>query len=557
MTESPSTDPSQGTTKKMAVKKSARSKKTAGGGGPPPVTSRPDGQVALDPQAVATLAVQLLQPKLAELHTAGRQLSSHYHDTFFLDALKRAESLLELAAGLSDTDVHAYQIFDERAAPMSFEDIAERFKEVGWKGLGSKTTIKPYVEQLVCEADKRITDWRNDFDRRLSRKLGEHTNFDAIRCRLVRYLTSMGRRTRLARVVGDVRGCAEGAADKFLEIICKNNPGLQGGFHDEYWETRNGYETFIEYVCGGLRYEQFMGEEHLSQHLSTDRLASISFYLEELCSGSLGLSPSRVADDLAKLSSLIGPDAQVPREVGERMGACIRTLRTAGPDLQAVREDAGKAAQVLKPFLDYLRYCEWWRVLDVNQTRTELERVSTDLNSTEVSAEGDQLVMSRNSRLELIEHLGVGASFAKDFANGQHSSHYAKFQKQLSQCALMVADSFRAAGPSVALSKLVVALDEISQSTDAELQVPTVSKKTKWIEVDELLKKLTPYSGDRKIRPYELFLFAAQEHLLEDKLVVKQSSLNPGRIPNPMRHLGSSILWSHGGCGEIFGGAQL
>lgn len=59
-----------------------------------------------------------------------------------------------------------------------------------------------------------------------------------------------------------------------------------------------------------------------------------------------------------------------------------------------------------------------------------------------------------------------------------------------------------------------------------------------------LLNELKPYSGVRKCRPYELFLFAAQNRLQEEKLVRKL----PGFIPNPPYcPLSLSILESHNG----------
>jgi hypothetical protein len=57
---------------------------------------------------------------------------------------------------------------------------------------------------------------------------------------------------------------------------------------------------------------------------------------------------------------------------------------------------------------------------------------------------------------------------------------------------------------------------------------------------------MKPYSGGRKCRPYELFLFAAQQRLLQDKLIRKRFDLKPDFIPNPAYSLPSTpTLESH------------
>ncbi len=520
----------------------------------------PPAPPAFDPQILATLAIQLLQPKLAKVTKKNQQISARHYDNDFLDALKRAEKLLKQAVGLSDVDVQAYQVFDEGGAPMSYAVIGDRFKEVGWKGLESKTTITLYVEQIVAEANRRITNRMYDFDLRLSRQMGSRTSLDELRCRLVRHLTTIGSKTRLASVIGDATGCAEGAADRFLEILWRNNPGLQGGFFEESWETRKAYGSFIEYACGGLTYEQFAGVDHLSQYLSLDRFSAVQFYLEELSSASTKstkIRPLKLKPDLAKLISLIGPETLVPTSVREHLQVCIRTLTldADNPDMRAVRSGAGKAAQALKPFLDYLRFCEWWRSLETDPIKEKLQRDGTNRENLDNSSGVSKTGASPRLGLELIELLDKAASLANDYAGGQRTKDYVALLRKIRKSAQDLVDSKKAAGGAAAVSKLVVGLKRIAQSTDANLTPAIASKKNKWIEVVELLEKLTKYSGERKVRPYELFLFAAQERFLEEKLVMNRSKLKPEFIPYPKISPGSSILGMHGGSEDVDVGA--
>jgi len=69
-------------------------------------------------------------------------------------------------------------------------------------------------------------------------------------------------------------------------------------------------------------------------------------------------------------------------------------------------------------------------------------------------------------------------------------------------------------------------------------------KKKAWCD---LLKELSSYSGTRKCRPYELFLFAAQNKLEVNRLEQKRSTLNPECDLNAPYALQCSIMEAHKG----------
>lgn len=291
-----------------------------------------------------------------------------------------------------------------------------------------------------------------------------------------------------------------------------------------------------------------MGEDHLSQHLSTARVDSISFYLEEFAGSSdtFGKSPLEVKKDLLKLSSLIRQGTLVPSAVGRHMGECIKKLGATEADMQAAREAAVKAADSLRPFLDHLRFCDWWISLDVDQIKKYLDGMGINPKNPEQSVTDHAADPAHPSpEQSLIGLLDQGTALANGGTGGCRLNDDADFLQKIKGCALKVIDFVKAAENTAASAKLTGMLGRLAQGVDAGL--PAASRKTKWDDVDNLLELLTKYSGDRKVRPYELFLFAAQERLLKDKLVTKQSNLAPGFIPNPRCTCSSSILGTHEG----------
>jgi len=97
----------------------------------------------------------------------------------------------------------------------------------------------------------------------------------------------------------------------------------------------------------------------------------------------------------------------------------------------------------------------------------------------------------------------------------------------------------------------IKALEGLLESTSAKLEkglTPTPPEKGVSRQMlEDLLSELSPYSGSRRVRPYELFLFASQNGLLKDKLVDTLSKLKAGFIPNPPHSSCLSILWAHKG----------
>jgi hypothetical protein len=97
-------------------------------------------------------------------------------------------------------------------------------------------------------------------------------------------------------------------------------------------------------------------------------------------------------------------------------------------------------------------------------------------------------------------------------------------------------------------------MKRVADELEKGLRMKPPAKRHQKEALNKLLRDLTPYSGERKCRPYELFLFAAQKRLRQEKLVRRRISLAPNLIPNPPNaHAALSILDTHRGADLAMG----
>ncbi len=110
---------------------------------------------AATPVAIATLAVEILnlRPKMDWPIITG--IHEPIHDQVFLEALFRAKWLIKQAAGRGAGIVHAYQMFEEGAAPLSPEAVTERLNDVDWK-IGTGNTLDKIAKRLLGKAKTEI-----------------------------------------------------------------------------------------------------------------------------------------------------------------------------------------------------------------------------------------------------------------------------------------------------------------------------------------------------------------------------------------------------------------
>jgi len=319
--------------------------------GQPPPTGAHGNKIVFPPETLANLAVQLLGLKpeqIKVLLSNGKALSDPLLDRHFLDALKRAESILNTAAGQTDEEVHAYQLFNEGAEPMSFDDITERFKEVGWTKACSRNKVEEYVEMLVNDADCLI-DGKLEYYRQLAgRKIGVPVSFENIEYRVGSYVLELISSAYLSDFIPNPWIFSERIAKYFIHLISMHVPLQDDESPMEQHESVVGYSSFPEYVCGGLSFAKFMGLSEYFVGLDLDRLETIAFFFENLASAEE--IPHDAFNDLEKLQILTNKGGVFPFDIVQAIKVCSAHLISDPCEIGSVNQCAKDIAQSLRTF---------------------------------------------------------------------------------------------------------------------------------------------------------------------------------------------------------------
>jgi len=575
------------TARKRAAKKTARKSRD-------PKNPGASTEGYFPPEVLADLAVKLVRLK-TDVPTgrskSALQLASPGLDATFADALKRAEMLLLSASGKSDEDIHAYQLFTEQDGLMSFEEIAERFKEFEWGGMHSGNTVKPYIEELVTSAEFEVQKEREKFERLLTVRHRHPGGLYSVVDRVRRYIRNMIGRTGLRDLFDDPYQAADVMGQLFFRLMENKIPGDWERTLDEEHATALGFESFIEFVCGGLTYERFIGDPP-NVWMNLERLGCFVFCLETL-SAEYPARPQIAEEELRSLMRLVRGRADVPREAMSDLDACLVELGKPDPDAARVKELASSACRSLHLMRDrwYLRQLasvsgfsrlirevrgrskerKQGYKISVAKTQEILELLRPAENAdngTEGFMDADRLRKKLDDARRILDVRDLNAASKLPVAKIRH---ILKLLRRAEKAG-------RASGESIDVGQLRQLLDEVLKGLGAPdlitaaqvpgrfcdgtiademkqvatglkkgLQMKPPSKRHARQSLNDLLRDLKPYSGERKCRPYELFLFAAQKRLRDDKLVRKRSDLETGFIPNPPDRSSLSILESHRG----------
>jgi hypothetical protein len=90
-------------------------------------------------------------------------------------------------------------------------------------------------------------------------------------------------------------------------------------------------------------------------------------------------------------------------------------------------------------------------------------------------------------------------------------------------------------------------LEKVAAAVTTELSGKPTSPDAHSRRLNRLLDEVSDVRETRKVRPYELFLFAHQYGVLREELTVKRSTLKPEVRPGPEWPYHFSILSEHGG----------
>lgn len=182
-----------------------------------------------------------------------------------LDLLfERANLLLRTSEKYLYPRVHAYQLFLPNGPLMSARTVAERFHEIGWKGM-SHNTLRSIVERLLSlvehEVQRREALWEQHFNA-VHRQDGPITRFRrTLHMEVQRIVEALS----MAKFFDDVSPVEERIEYFILNLF---NERLKEWPHQDRLSEDPaaliGASKFMRFVCGANDMKQFKaGESHL------------------------------------------------------------------------------------------------------------------------------------------------------------------------------------------------------------------------------------------------------------------------------------------------------
>lgn len=473
-----------------------------------------------DREILAAMTTSISRPGLDRLLADNpyMDVNSSACDAVFSSALRRARNLLAKIDTPEDEDVHAYQFFSESDKLMSNNQISEQLKKAGWDKPCSPNTIGACVTALLEEAETRIEKCISDHYRRLN-GMEDKNSHAAVRQVVEKMLLSLSSAGDPSVKVDDTSKFA-----KRLESTLVAHLEQKG--HSRIYDDVEflGASTYFEYVCG-MTSEQFHGR-------SPTRPGKVTLKQLDQIIGCL----QWLANSLAAVSALSDAHAEAARQLS------ILIAFDQSPVLQAIRmrmssmnnqpvedvkHDVRDALSALASYRSHLAFVDLWSSSKV------IESVS-NIRSTPLGGKGIGDFSNLLSLLYSADTLAATTSLPS--GEDAIETLLKELRREANKRLGLLKDTSQNLFASALHVMAVLKIDEPGCPLDAE---------------ETLSRLMTPKS--RKVRPYELFLFAAQNHLERDCLVTRESCLKGSIRPAAPRSSRESILFSHGGIDLYFG----
>lgn len=512
-----------------------------------------------DPTLLSELKSQVVLALLAlSKESEGNPLNSDY-DVALKRASKCVDFIVKEASAPEDDRIYAYQLFSADSPPMTFGDITKRFIEMGWQ-ISYNTTVT-YVEQILTEANLDIETKLEGLDVIRDQAIGFSTDVDGLHERLSRHLIILFKRTVLRRFVLDYETVSRDLAANLIQKIGESSPLLQT-WTNEHENAYLGYWKFLRYVCGDQSYESFIKFNHLNQRLFLGRVDSVAYYLKELGHGGLSAreQTSVIAENLNKLRCLFLGEKDVLKRIHSMIADCAKFLQKENPDIDGAKAKALEALPVLE------RYRDWWRVSSllrlnpIANIKNSLEAPLVCKNPLPDDSRNETNQPNTYSRDDLakkiINHLET-MTIAVERSPLDHTD--GELFKSVADCAKAIqlfAEQHSQSEESPNGGQLIATLNRLKTAIDEVLQNSKVCNSTSRENLHKLLDDLTKYSGSRKIRPYPLFLYAAQNGILKNELIKKRNEWTPDTDLTTAHKSTESILCCHAGMLESTHNAQ-
>jgi hypothetical protein len=487
----------------------------------------------LDPEVLANLAVRILHlgggVEAAPESRPFRLAASAMHD-----ALDDARRLLLAAKGLIDDDVDAYRLFSAEDGLMSYVEIADRFSRCGWQGMTARNTVEKIILELVKHAEKEVQREREKHDSLISVRCNYPGGVSWLAERMGEQIRKVIRASELELLFSDPDRVAHAMGQVFLRLMTKDITGDWERPLDEESADTLGFATFIKYVCGEMTYEQFIPDKP-NVRMDLGRLDCLVFFLE-------GADAWKVSDYMAKAKDLgvlmrfIREPSGVPDSARDHLERLLEELRKTPPERETV-ESIAKVANV-----ELGNYCERMHLahsVKVQDWRAMALRIQSILSMEKAGS--FEIPQSRELQvvLELIRQTEESLQNQKlEPAGGR--SVIEKLLKKLTQVSSRLKTQ-----PT--LRVITEEMNKIAGNLEDALRSQRLKPMHLGSTLEDLIHSLKPSKAARKCRPYELFLFAAQNRLCWDELVRKRSVLATGVVTGPPHKGSLSILMSHRG----------
>ncbi|MEO8613874.1 MAG: hypothetical protein ABI600_01935 [Luteolibacter sp.] len=431
---------------------------------------------------------------------------------------------------------------------MTADNVRDRFVEMGWEI--SSNTIMTYAQDILKKASLEIDTKVEALDILRDQVIGFSMNVEDLHCRLSRHLTTLFKGTVLRRFIQDYETVSAELAEDLIRKIGESSPMLQS-WTNEHENIYLAYLNFLPYVCNNQSYEKFMKFSHLTQRLFLGRVDTVVYYLTDLGNGDLfaGVKAPIIAENLVKLKSLFNGKDDALKSIQRLMLECAKALRGEKPDIAGAKTKACEALHLLEPYRDRWRVFFLIRLNPIADIKNALEarvvRNEPLPHDNSIEAERLETPPLNNLAQEIVAHLET-MTIAVSQASLDHAP--GKLLKCAGDCAealQLFAEQLSQATESQYEDRLIERLDRLKTGIEEIIRSGKVCNKTHHENLSDLLADLTAYSGTRKFRPYPLFLYAAQNGILKDKLIEKRCEPKSDADYAPKHESPDSILWSY------------
>ena len=533
---------SEETTGKMATKKRAK-KKTNGPTKAPAAATLPIHE-NIDPLVLADLAIKISHFKSVTGSAAAGIQPFRWDDAGLHESLDDARRFLLAAKGAIDEEVHAYRLFSEDEEPMSYDKIAQHFEHCGWKLMTSRNKVESVILDLVASAEKEIQKEREKYLELVAVRHryagGVYGLVDQMRERIRAMIDHFA----LEVLFSDPDKIADVMGQVFLRLMGEDISDGWEQHLDEEFATGAGFHSFMKYVCDGLTYEQFIGTGK-NVMMDPERLACLNHFLERADAWAASEYRAK-ARDLDTLMRLVRGRNEVPDSMVSNLEHCLAELRKTPPREETVKQLAKSAREGLTKF------CERNYLVRVVKAQ-ECGKLIFELGSRSgVLSPSEQFPEEKIEHLRKLLQHAVESVQNPDLEPMEIRATLNELRGKLADPSLLKAanvDATRFSG------SIATEMSRVAEGLERGLQKERVSLSDAEQSLEKLLSDLKPHKGTRKCRPYELFLFAAQNKLWREKLIRKRSLLVPGVVTGPPHSGSLSILMSHRGA-EIAMGIQ-